>query len=92
MKKMQFSTSMRSIPDPNPDSLGWLLPHLLSTRQIIEGRRINLLEQTPEYLGVKVIGFCQLVYRVPVFCSVFYTPGPDRLADRRPSPTTIQLY
>jgi hypothetical protein len=48
---MQFSTSMRSTPDPNPDSLGWLLPHLLSTRQIIEGRRINLLEQTPEYLG-----------------------------------------
>jgi hypothetical protein len=31
-------------------------------------------------------------FRVPVFCSVFYTPDPDRLADRRPSPTTIQLY
>jgi hypothetical protein len=31
-------------------------------------------------------------YIVPVFCSVFYTPDPDRLANRRPSPTTIQLY
>ena len=35
---------------------------------------------------------CQLVYRVPVFCSIFYTPDPDHLADRRTSPTTIQLY
>ena len=37
---------------------------------------------------------CQLVYRVPVFCSVFYTPDPDpdHLAERRTSPTTIQLY
>jgi hypothetical protein len=36
--------------------------------------------------------YCQLVYRVPVFCSVVYTPDPDHLADRRTSPTTIQLY
>ena len=35
---------------------------------------------------------CQLVYRIPVFCSVFYTPDPYRVADRRTSPTTIQLH